>query len=196
MAEKDVKLQITEAASKFFSRFGFNKTNMEEIARHIHKAKGLIYYYFNSKEQLFNEVLKLELNLVKTELSAVCSQDTDAITLIEKYIITRYTLLNNAPNYHETLKADFFEKYHFVKDVRDDFALFEAQQMEKILKKGLDDGSIAIKSKDIKRYVEIIMMIVNSIEIPFFLQNKFTEYQENILEIAEILFKGLKNQKA
>ena len=43
--------------------------DLEKIAKHIHKAKGILYYYFKSKEELFNEVLKRELNNVKTELS-------------------------------------------------------------------------------------------------------------------------------
>ena len=61
MKEIEVKSLIVESATKYFSKFGFYKTTMDEIAKHIHKAKGVLYYYFKSKEELFNEVLKQEL---------------------------------------------------------------------------------------------------------------------------------------
>ena len=117
MSEIEVKSLITESATKFFSKFGFNKTTMDEIAKHIHKAKGVLYYYFNSKEDLFNEVLKQELGKVKIELSKIVNMNTDSLSILKEYMLTRLKLLHNAVNYHETLKADFFEKYHFVKDV-------------------------------------------------------------------------------
>ncbi|MBI4646001.1 MAG: helix-turn-helix transcriptional regulator, partial [Bacteroidia bacterium] len=174
---------------------GFYKTTMDEIAKHIHKAKGILYYYFKSKEELFNQVLKQELNNVKLELTKIVNYKADSMTLLEKYTLARYKLLNTAYNYHETLKADFFEKYHFVKDVRDDFAEFERNQISLILQKGIKEGYVNIKMKDLNSYLDIIFMIMNSIEIPFFLQNKYTEYQPHIEEIAILLFKGLKPHK-
>jgi len=65
MPDIEVKSLIVESATKYFSKYGFHKTTMNEIAKHIHKAKGVLYYYFKNKEELFNEVLKQELNHVK-----------------------------------------------------------------------------------------------------------------------------------
>ena len=87
---------------------------MDEIAKHIHKAKGVLYYYFKSKEELFNEVLKQELYAVKLELSKIVNSDTDSLVILNKYMLTRFKLLYKAVNYHETLKADFFEKYQWI----------------------------------------------------------------------------------
>ena len=39
MSEIEVKSLIVESATRTFSKFGFYKTTMNEIARHIHKAK-------------------------------------------------------------------------------------------------------------------------------------------------------------
>ena len=71
MSKINAKELIINSATKYFSKFGFHKTTMDEIARHIHKAKGILYYYFKSKEELFNEVLKQELNTVKIELMKI-----------------------------------------------------------------------------------------------------------------------------
>ena len=193
MSEVDVKSLIVVSATKYFSKFGFYKTTMDEIAKNIHKAKGVLYYYFTNKEELFNEVLKQELGTVKAALTQIVNKDTDSLTILKEYTLTRLKLLHSAVNYHETLKADFFEKYHFVKDVRDDFDEFERTQLTIILKKGKMDGFFNIKN--INSTVNIMMIVLNGIEIPFFLQNKYPEFESTIEEIASMLVNSLKSQK-
>jgi hypothetical protein len=193
MSEIEVKSLIVESATKFFSKFGFYKTTMDEIAKHIHKAKGVLYYYYKSKEELFNEVLKQELNSVKIELSKIVNSDTDSLITLNRYFRSRLKLLHKAANYHETLKADFFEKYQFVKDVRDDFAKFEHTQLTSILKKGKKEGYLYIKNID--STVNVLMMVVNGIEIPLFLQNKYAEYENTINELGTMLVNSLRIQK-
>ncbi|MEI6138829.1 MAG: TetR/AcrR family transcriptional regulator [Mariniphaga sp.] len=193
MSEIDVRDQIVESATKFFSKFGFYKTTMDEIARHIHKAKGVLYYYFKSKEELFNEVLRRELGTVKSELSKILAGEADSIVIMRAYTLARFKLLHKAVNYHETLKADFFEKYYFVKDVRDDFSDFERNQLSTLLQRGMDEGFFEITNVDSS--VNILMMIMNGVEIPFFLQNKYPEYENTLDELASIIMVGLHSKK-
>lgn len=193
MTDQDIKTIIVQAASLYFSKYGFHKTTMDEIARHIHKAKGVLYYYFKNKEELFNEVLKHELNAVKIELSKITDENTDSLTMINNYFLTRLKLMSKAVNYHETLKADFFEKYHFVKDVRDDFAKFEYEQIKKIFDKGLKEGYIEIKNPE--KTVDAVLMLLNSIEIPLYLQNKYDEYEGTIAEIVNMVINSLRAYK-
>ncbi len=193
MSDNDVKDLIVSAATIYFSKYGFHKTTMDEIARHIHKAKGVLYYYFISKEELFNEVLKRELNVVMQELGNISDSPEDSLTVLKKYILVRLKLLNNAVNYHETLKADFFEKYDFVKDTRDDFAMFERRQLTKIMSKGKREGYLYIKN--IETNVNVTIMLLSSVELPLFLQNKYSEYEDTIEELATIILNGLRTQK-
>jgi len=180
---------IVESAKKYFSRFGFHKTTMEEIAKNIHKSKGVLYYYFKNKEELFNEVLKQELNCIKTELSKIMMSKNDSLIMLKEYISIRLKLLSQTVNYHETLKADFFEKYYFVKDVRDDFTEFEQTQLTMMLKKGKNEGYLNVI--DIDSTVNVILMVVSGIEIPLFLQNKYAEYRDTIEELSEMIADSL-----
>jgi AcrR family transcriptional regulator len=52
----DKKNQIIEAAEQLFHRFGYGKTSLDDIAREAGLGKGTIYYYFESKEEIFFEV--------------------------------------------------------------------------------------------------------------------------------------------
>jgi AcrR family transcriptional regulator len=193
MSETDVKDLIIESAKKHFSRYGFHKTTMNEIAKHIHKAKGVLYYHFKSKEELFNEVVKQELNYVKTELNKITASGKDSLTIIKKYFLTRLKLLSKAVNYHETLKADFFEKYHFVKDVRDDFTEFEYTQLNKIFRNGNKEGYLDIKN--IGSTVDAVMMLVKSIELPLYLQNKYAEYENTLRDLVSMIINSMRYYK-
>jgi len=193
MPKYDAKVLIINSATKYFSKFGFHKTTMDEIARHIHKAKGVLYYYFKGKEELFNEVLKQELNAVKIELKKIVDAENDSLITLKEYTLTRLRLLHRAVNYHETLKADFFEKYLFVKDVREDFAAFERDQLTKILERGKNEGFLDFTN--INSTINIFMMVINGIEIPLYLQEKYSEYESTIDELSSMIVNSLRTQK-
>ena len=189
MLESDVRQQIIESATKYFSKYGFHKTTMDEIAKNIHKAKGVLYYYFKNKEELFNEVLKQELGKLKEALLKIVQSNNNSLIILTDYMLTRFKLLNKAVNYHETLKADFFEKYHFVKDVRDDFEQFEQIQLTAIIEKGNEEGYLDVKN--IGPTVDVAMMIIKSIEIPLFLQDKYKAYKNTLHELINMITNGL-----
>ena len=193
MSEINVRNLIVNSASKYFSKFGFHKTTMDEIAKHIHKAKGVLYYYFKGKEELFNEVLKQELNTVKIELKKIIDAEDDSLITLKEYTLTRLKLLHKAVNYHETLKADFFDKYLFVKDVREDFSEFEREQLKIILERGKKEGYLDFKN--INSTINIFMMVVNGIEIPLFLQEKYSEYESTIDELSSMIVNSLRTQR-
>lgn len=193
MSEINVRNLIVNSASKYFSKFGFHKTTMDEIAKHIHKAKGVLYYYFKGKEELFNEVLKQELNAVKIELKRIVDSENDSLITLKEYTLTRLRLLHKAVNYHETLKADFFEKYLFVKDVREDFTEFEREQLTIILERGKTEGYLDFRN--INSTISIFMMVINGIEMPLYLQEKYSEYESTIDELSSMIVNSLRTQR-
>lgn len=50
------KKQILDAALTVYIRFGFHGTDMDAVAEEAQLAKGLIYYYYKSKKELFAEL--------------------------------------------------------------------------------------------------------------------------------------------
>jgi AcrR family transcriptional regulator len=52
------KQRILNTASKLFSEFGFLGASMEDIARHLKITKAALYYHFESKKELYLQVLE------------------------------------------------------------------------------------------------------------------------------------------
>jgi len=55
--KEDYRLKIILTASRIFSHYGFRKTTMEEISKALKKGKSSIYYYFGSKEEIFEAII-------------------------------------------------------------------------------------------------------------------------------------------
>jgi TetR/AcrR family fatty acid metabolism transcriptional regulator len=58
---EDRKQQIMDAATVVFARQGYEKTRMEDIAREAGLSKGLLYWYFQSKKDLFLELFAVTI---------------------------------------------------------------------------------------------------------------------------------------
>lgn len=56
---KDKKQQILEAAETLLHKYGYSKTSLDDIAKEAGLGKGTIYYYFESKEEIFIAIAEL-----------------------------------------------------------------------------------------------------------------------------------------
>ena len=191
MALDDTRKKILSVANKLFSKFGFHKTSMDEIAKIARKAKGSLYYHFASKEELFKEVVSKEIMSLKDQLSVIINNnDLSASDKIKKYLFRRMEILNDAANYHETLKADFFEHFDFIDDLREELDEWEKENIKKILLQGVETNEFtAIGDMDV--LLDVFMMVLRGLEIPFFLQNKYEKYSPYFEGLMGILIKGV-----
>jgi AcrR family transcriptional regulator len=191
MAIDNTRDKILSVANKLFSRFGFHKTSMDEIAKIARKAKGSLYYHFSSKEDLFKEVVLKEINSLKNQLSIII-EDTDlsASGKLKRYLIKRMEVLNDATNYHETLKADFFEHFDFIDNLRNELDEWEKENIRIIISQGITTKEFA-PIEDFNVLIDMFIMVIKGLEIPFFLQNKYEKYSPNFESLMGILTKGL-----
>jgi len=193
MAIDDTRKKILSVANKLFSRFGFHKTSMDEIAKIARKAKGSLYYHFASKEELFKEVVSKEIMSLKGQLSVIINNsDLSASDKIKKYLFRRMEILNDAANYHETLKADFFEHFDFIDDLREELDEWEKESLRKILLQGVETKEFAAIG-DMDILLDVFMIVLRGLEIPFFLQNKYEKYSPYFEGLIGILIRGVKS---
>lgn len=85
--EKDTKNIILAAAKEVFTKKGFAGARMQEIADQAGINKGLLHYYFKSKNALFNAVFFEIFDAVSPELNDILSaKDTDVLTKIGQFV--------------------------------------------------------------------------------------------------------------
>ena len=63
--------EILVGAARAFARASYDATNMEQIARECGLAKGHIYHYFRSKEEIFTEIRIDAVSRIIEKLAAI-----------------------------------------------------------------------------------------------------------------------------
>jgi AcrR family transcriptional regulator len=191
MSLENTRDKILSVANNLFSKFGFHKTSMDEIAKIARKAKGSLYYHFASKEDLFREVVSKEITNLKNQLTTVVvNNKLSASEKINSYFIIRMEVLHNASNYHETIKADFFEHFDFIDDLRNELDAWEKENIKKIILQGIETKEFVIEG-DIDILLDVYIMVLKGLEIPFFIQDKYTNYAPYFNDLTRIFTKGL-----
>jgi AcrR family transcriptional regulator len=67
----EVKNKIVESALIAFSKYGYDKTRMDDIAVAAKVSKGTLYLYFKSKEELFYAISETNILRLREQLSSL-----------------------------------------------------------------------------------------------------------------------------
>ena len=77
---KDKECAILKAARQRFAHYGYSKVTMDEIAADVEMGKASLYYYFPTKENLFQEVIVQEQDEFAEEIEKILVNENCAET--------------------------------------------------------------------------------------------------------------------
>ena len=141
---KETKNRILRESLLYFARNGFAGTKINDLAKHMGIGKGTMYLYFESKEALFAELVKM-----------VGSQDTKPLLILSKLpinarkkimMLSEEVLqdLDNKPGYAELIAFNvqlMFEDTENI-DSSDTYQSEVYQILAKIIEQGQKEGSV------------------------------------------------------
>lgn len=83
--------RILEAAARLTTRYGFDKTTMDDIAKEAGVSKGAIYLVWPGKEELFDSLFEFEMKKLLLDLRSRILADEKSDSIAALY---RHTLLS------------------------------------------------------------------------------------------------------
>src|SRR4026209_119589 len=86
----DIKERIVQSAIECFSKHGFDRSRMDDIAQTANLSKGTLYLYFKSKEDLFYAICENNLKVIKEQLSQI-------------FVTTKENLLYDTEQFYDNL---------------------------------------------------------------------------------------------
>ena len=82
----DVRERIVQSAIECFSKYGFDRSRMDDIAKTADLSKGTLYLYFKSKEDLFYDICENNLKIIKEQLSEIfATKKEDLVSDAERF---------------------------------------------------------------------------------------------------------------
>jgi TetR/AcrR family transcriptional regulator, repressor for uid operon len=83
----EIREKIVDAAIVTFSKHGYDRTKMDDIAETANLSKGTIYLYFKSKEELFYAISENNIKALKEQLSVLFTKSEDLISDSQKFYV-------------------------------------------------------------------------------------------------------------
>ena len=133
---KNKRDDILYEAGNLFKRKGFNGTSMQDIASEVGILKGSIYYYFNSKDEIFREVLNKGISPILKKAELLKGKNLPPAEKLRELIkdLFNYIMDNN---YSLVL---FFQERENISASQTKHYVESRNKYEKIFKDVLSDG--------------------------------------------------------
>ena len=180
VVKAEVRTHIVEVARKIFTRFGLRKSTMEEIASAAKMGKSSIYYYFKSKEEIFQSVVEFEAAMLKDRLSQIINISDSPPERLKAYILFRLHHVKTLENFYAALKEESLSHMGFILEIRRNFEIEEQQLVSEILEDGMKLGVFQLSSSQIGAIAISTMM--KGLELPLLLSEAHKSDREELLE--------------
>ncbi|EAY23954.1 TetR/AcrR family transcriptional regulator [Microscilla marina] len=195
--QKDEEIQefILQKAKKLFQRYGLKKTTMEEIAKAAGKGKSTLYYYFKSKDEIFEAVVKQETEQLHKELKELTSQANDVQTRLKLYCITHLQKLKEKVNLYQIVFSELSDQMGMMYELRKKFNHFELDFLTQILTEGVENNEIELSREDIEWFAVVMSAAMKGIETHLVLFEQHPNLEDKAGKMIDMFYHGIKRRK-
>jgi len=190
VVKEEVRIKIVVVARRIFTRYGFRKATMEEIASTSQMGKSSIYYYFKSKEEIFRAVVEFEARMLKERLSRIIGINNSPPERLKAYILFRLHHVRTLENFYAALNEETLSHMDFILDIRRNFEIEEQMLVGEILEDGMKQGVFQLSSSKIGAIAISTMM--KGLELPLLLDEAHKTDREELMEdLIRVLLYGI-----
>jgi AcrR family transcriptional regulator len=175
------RAQLLEAASRLFSEQGYHGTTVGDVCDTLGVGKGVFYWYFESKEALFSELLQESLLELRRAQQVAIENIEDPVQRIEEGIRASIAFFRGNPGFLELIRTA--ARY-------EEFSAFVHRGQEIVvgdtashIKDGMSKGSIRHGDPELMAH-GILGAIFHFVEIYFGTDTGFTEDRPELADEA------------
>lgn len=195
--EKDeiVIKEILSGAKKLFGKHGLKKTTMEEIATAAGKGKSTLYYYFPSKNEIFEAVVEDEMKNVVKRIRDAVNASLTAKDKLKAFLHAQITSIIGFNNFREVLFDDLLTRMRMLIWIKSRYEQIQIDMIREILLGGSQSGEF--KDMSIDRMNKMALVMVTAFRgLHFPLSIELSELQTNdyFEEMIDMLISGIGNE--
>ncbi|MCI0523239.1 MAG: TetR/AcrR family transcriptional regulator [Bacteroidales bacterium] len=187
--KEEYRTRILLTASRIFSHYGFKKTTMEEISRALKKGKSSIYYYFGSKEEIFEAVVLYEANQLRTQLRAAMKEVDSPTDKLRNYIFVRMRAFEKLSNYYNAVFDKNLDHYEFIEKIRSKYDREELAILRLLVYLGNSRGIFDVKDSEYTAMA--IQTMLKGMEVPLFWRRREIDINNRLNAILNLIFDGI-----
>lgn len=187
----DKRALIIDAALALFRQYGYRRTSMEDIAKSANVAKGTLYIYFKSKDELFEALARQLADRVDRDFRAVVARDLDleakVLAMLDAKLGFLYRWVLSSPHAAELTDPTNRLPEDVFGPVDRDFRA----ALAKILKEGARLGEIDLKGARITAEVTVDTLIAAAHGAEKGAKNE-ADFHDRLSRIVRLFLRGLR----
>jgi AcrR family transcriptional regulator len=187
--KEEYRKKVIVSAGQIFSRYGFKKTTMDEIAKTLKMGKSSIYYYFESKEDIFEAVLLNEANILRNELTTAIKSVESPIDKMKNYVFVRMKSFEKLSNYYNAIFDKDLDHFNFIETVREKYDREELAILRLIIYHGAKMKVFNVVNSEYTAMA--IQTTLKGLEVPLFWKKKEVNIENRLNAILDVLFFGI-----
>lgn len=187
--KEEYRKKIVITSGRIFSRYGFKKTTMEEIAGALKMGKSSIYYYFKSKEEIFEAVVLYEANLLRNELTTAIKSVESPVEKMKNYVFVRMKAFEKLSNYYNAIFDKNLDHFDFIETLREKYDREELAILRLILYLGARGNVFNVANSEYTALA--VQTTLKGLEVPLFWKKKEINIEDRLNGILDVLFNGI-----
>ena len=162
MSTIETRELLIKVARKLFAKEGIGNITMNDIAKAANKSRRTVYTYFQSKEELLEASIEMEVKKISAAVTKVAMSDLPADKKIIKLVFVRLRMTRNVVRRNGCLHNDYIL---IVEHIRKSFDTKEIALFRHIITEGNQKGIFNSESPDLA--ARFLHFCLKGIEIPF-----------------------------
>ena len=187
--KEEFRKKIITTAGQIFSHYGFKKTTMDEIAKALKIGKSSIYYYFESKEDIFEAVVLFEANILRNELTTAIKSVESPIGKMKNYVFVRMKAFEKLSNYYNAIFDKNLDHFEFIEKIRVKYDREETAILRLLLYDGVRKKVFTVGNSEYTALA--IQTTLKGLEVPLFWQKREVNIDQRLRAILDVLFYGI-----
>jgi AcrR family transcriptional regulator len=187
--KEEFRRKVVMSAGQIFSHYGFKKTTMDEIAKALKMGKSSVYYYFESKEEIFEAVVLYEANILRNELTTAIKSVNSPIEKMRNYVFVRMRSFEKLSNYYNAIFDKNLDHFDFIEHIREKYDREELAILRLILYHGVREKVFHVANTEYTAMA--IQTSLKGLEVPLFWKKKEVNIDSRLNAILDVLFYGI-----
>jgi len=186
--------EILNGARELFERFGFKKTTMEDIARQVGKSKSALYYYYKTKEEIFEAVVLGDIEAAQTSVAEIVKKEESAARKFHVLITGMFADVKLKANKFSIFKSDMYENHYLFESILKKRDSYIEELIKDILILGISQHEVKMMNNaEMGVWAKMINLTLKAIGNKMFMEDDFNLAENQLSFIADSLFNGVRS---
>jgi AcrR family transcriptional regulator len=193
--DDNVVTEILAGAKKLFGKHGLKKTTMEEIAAAAGKGKSTLYYYFPSKNEIFEAVLESEMKIFVKRIRSAVSSAISSKDKLKAFLKEQSTAIVDFHNFKEVVFEDALENFKMIICLKSRYEQIQVDIVREILTAGARSGEF--RELSVVKMNKMAFMMVTAfkgLHYPLSIESEEFKCDEYFDGMVDLIIEGIGNE--